>query len=250
MIPNTIRQELRISDFKKARKRSAVIRENTINEAITFHQGVDIENKEYTSLYKHESYDIGVSKPGKEVFEFSHKNFEGGKTNNKNDMMPTIRLNGENTGITPTFTEIFNVFEDLMHDDSDILEIIGGILTRLAFLVDHKDINGSFRLDLPKDSTDFLKSKLTKLGDIPIEVFFYMLEVLALNEDVKYLTLGYNTITLGYGRRNNLLTYSYLIAVFLRRARLSKFAGTLSRPPSGVAPLPQKDIFECFPVLK
>ena len=249
MIDLTVKKELKINDFSQTRKKSGIIREQTILEAISFGKGYNKENKLYTPLYEYHNYDIGVSKPGKEVYEYSHKTKDGGKTNNENDMTPTIRFNRKNIGITPTFTEIFEVFENLMHEESEILEVFGSIIIRMAFLCDHRKVEGVYRYRFPSASSTFLKPSVKSLGELPIEVFFYMLETLALNEDVKYHTLGYNTFTLGYGRRNNLLTYAYIIAVFLRRASLSKFAGSFSRPPSGVAPLPQKEIFECFPIL-
>ena len=60
------------------------------------------------------------------------------------------------------------------------------------------------------------------------------------------ITLMQEAIKGGVGRQNNLLTYCNLIAVFLGKVRISKFAGQLSRPPTGVSPISQKAAREFF----
>ena len=83
-----------------------------------------------------------------------------------------------------------------------------------------------------------------------VDVFLYFLDVLALNEDVKMHTLGYENARYDYGRINTLLTFAHLIGVLLNRCSLAKFAGAFARPPAGMAPLPKiKGLFETFPLL-
>ena len=117
-----------------------------------------------------------------------------------------------------------------------LLEVLASVMFRQAFMVDHKKIDGNWRLDIPIASMQYLEEGKPKNEGIPIKAFLYLLEVLALNESVKYFTLGHEIKT-GVGRRNNLLTCCHLIAVLLQKTSLWKFAGSLSRPPSGVAPL-------------
>ena len=92
---------------------------------------------------------------------------------------------------------------------------------------------------------------------LPVEVFLFYLELIASNEDTKYQTLGYN-IGKGFGRRNNLLTYSNVINVILQKHYLSEeeflvsfmsFAGRLTSPPSGLNPITNKKAKESFPQL-
>lgn len=244
-----INEELCLPDIALG-KFSSVLRHEAVTEAITFSSGSSLDDKIFTCLYQFNEYEIGVMKPGKEVFEDKLRRFDGSRGNNFNDMTPSIKNNGLLLPRTLSFIEIFEVFEDLMHKEKVILEIFGAMLYRSAFMLDHKPIGDSvWRLKLPENSINQLKKFLPTVVELPIEVFLYMLDVLALNEDVKYNTLGYNVFTQGYGRRNNLLTYSHLIAVFLRKAKLFKFAGSLARVPAGVAPMPLKYATDYFDFL-
>jgi hypothetical protein len=51
----------------------------------------------------------------------------------------------------------------------------------------------------------------------PIEVFLHYLELIALNEDVKYHTLGHDVFGTGVGRYNNLMTYVIIIDILIYR---------------------------------
>ena len=79
-------------------------------------------------------------------------------------------------------------------------------------------------------------------------VFMYLVEVLALNEDVKYDFRG-RVLAEGYGRQNNLLTCAHLIAVLLDRLPLVDFAGGMARPPTGLSPITQSGARAAFPML-
>ncbi|MDP3990703.1 MAG: hypothetical protein Q8P63_00110 [Candidatus Nealsonbacteria bacterium] len=70
---------------------------------------------------------------------------------------------------------------------------------------------------------------------------------MALNEDVKVHTLGYEDAQYDYGRINTLLTFAHLIAVLLNRRSLARFAGAFARPPSGMASIPKmNELFNLF----
>ncbi|MCA9327294.1 hypothetical protein KDA14_02075, partial [Candidatus Saccharibacteria bacterium] len=83
---------------------------------------------------------------------------------------------------------------------------------------------------------------------VPPLVFLHYLNALALNEDVKYHTLGYDIVT-GTGRRNNMLTCVNLIGVFLGGVSIVEFAGQFSRPPAGISAISQKKMREILPLL-
>jgi hypothetical protein len=237
-----INKELKLPDgnlgpIMKASQKSTVV------EAKQFQIGSSENNQLWTKLYEIDGYKIGVIKPGKEYF------WEGDKQN-INDMRPTVRRDGEPLDIIQSFTEIFELFEDLRNQDSESLELLGCILYRMAYMLDHNLNNqNKFRLSIPNHTSNRLMENFPKLGSLPIRVFIYYLEVISLNEDVKYDTLDGFDITKGTGRRNNLLTNVNLIAVLLGKQRIFKFAGALARPPSGVAPITQKAAKEFFPKL-
>lgn len=248
MIPHDVNNELKLPEGSlRLGSDSKQVIEETIKEAINFPSGISKEEQEVTKLYSYENIEIAVEKPGKEFFETGIKYYDGKKANNPNDMTPAIYINNNRISKNLAFTDIFEIFEGFMKDDdTDSLEVLASILFRQAFMLDHfRNNNGDYRLVIPKNSLAFLESRKPFINEIPIRAFILLLEVLALNESVKYFTLGY-PIRGGIGRANNLLTCCHLIAVLLQRTSLWKFAGALSRPPSGVAPLAQKNGKEYF----
>jgi hypothetical protein len=173
-------------------------------------------------------------------------------TNNCNDMLPLILKSGERVDKNWTFTDMFERIEKLMHSDQFGLELIGTLLFRAAFMLDHKKNSaGLWRYHPPGKSISILEASLSDASGIPIKVFLHFLEVLSLNEDVKVYTLGHDQFK-DYGRINTLNTFSHLISVFLGRRSLSKFAGSFARPPSGMAAIPKTrkgGIFDFYPLL-
>mgnify|MGYP001316997285 CR=1 FL=1 len=113
-----------------------------------------------------------------------------GENQNINDMRPTVRRNGEILDIIQSFTEIFELFEDLRDKDVESLELLGCILFRMAYMLDHElNSENNFRLSLLDHTTNKLMERFPELGGLPIRAFIYYLEVISLNEDVKYDTL-------------------------------------------------------------
>ena len=105
-------------------------------------------------------------------------------------MRPTVRRNGEILDIIQSFTEIFELFEDLRDKDVESLELLGCILFRMAYMLDHElNSENNFRLSLLDHTTNKLMERFPELGGLPIRAFIYYLEVISLNEDVKYDTL-------------------------------------------------------------
>ena len=124
------------------------------------------------------------------------------------------------------------------------------LIFRMAFMSDHQNQEGKWRYIPPKGALSILKKRLPGIGGVPVDVFLYFLDILALNEDVKMHTLGHENAQHDYGRVNTLLTFTHLVAVLLNRRSLAKFAGAFARPPSGMAPLPKiKGLFETYPLL-
>lgn len=240
---------LKLSPFARSR------RIEMTREAIGWPKGKNQEKRKVTEIYKTDDFVVAVGKPGKEAApNFKRKHYiTGATTNNKNDMNPFIMKRNIKVGNDMTFSELFEQIEHLMRADIFGLEILGMLIFRMAFMLDHKqNKNKQWRYIIPNESLGILQKRLPQIGDVPTDVFLYFLDVLALNEDVKMHTLGYENAQHDYGRINTLLTFTHLIAVLLNRRSLAKFAGAFARPPSGMAPIPKTErggIFESFPLL-
>lgn len=224
-------------------------------EAIGWPKGKSQEKRKTTEIYKVGDFVVAVGKPGKEAApDFKRKHYiTGMTTNNRNDMNPFIIKGNIKIGKDLTFSELFEQIEHLMRADAFGLEILGMLIFRMAFMLDHKQNEAQqWRYSIPSESLSMLKKRLPQIGDVSTDVFLYFLDVLALNEDVKVHTLGHENAQHDYGRINTLLTFAHLIAVLLNRRSLAKFAGAFARPPSGMAPIPKTEkggIFQSFPLL-
>jgi len=232
-------------------------RYDTLDEALSWDKGPNQENRITTEIYHIQpDYTVAIGKPGKEAApdykgcRFYAGERKGEKTNNPNDMNPHILKSGEKVGKDLTFEDMFEKIEKLMQADMFGLEIMGMLFFRDAFMLDHeKNGEGKWRYSPPKEILDLLEKRIPKIDGIPTRVLLYFLEVLGLNEDIKVYTLGYTNMKQSYGRINTLLTFSHLVAVFLHRRSLARFAGTFARPPSGMAPLPKTKVNEYYPLL-
>lgn len=238
---------LKLSPYAKPR------RIKMLKEAISWPKGKSQEKRKITKLYKSCDFVVAVGKPGKEAApDFKRKHYKTGEEmNNTNDMNPFIMKDGKKVGNDLTFGDLFEQIEHLMRADTFGLEILGMLIFRMAFMLDHKkDTKGNWRYVPPETSLALLKKRVPEIGGVPADIFLYFLDVLALNEDVKMHTLGHENARHDYGRINTLLTFAHLIAVLLNRRSLAKFAGAFARPPSGMAPLPKiKRLFETYPLL-
>lgn len=230
------------------------LRIEALQEAISWEGGEDQQNRKITILYNFKDYSVAVGKPGKEAAP-DYKGFVHYKTkergNNPHDMNPQILRKGEKIGKDYSFGDMFEHIERLMHSDLFGLELLGMLLFRAAFMLDHKrDEKGKIRYSSSEDVLKILEKRIPSIDEIPIRVFLHFLEILSLNEDIKMNQGGYGDFKQDYGRTNTLLTFVHLIAVLLNRKSLAKFAGTFARPPSGMAPHPKtKGILESFPLL-
>jgi len=242
---------IRLNSFSEIRRKEAVM------EALSWEKGPDQENRIIHELYlSPDHYVVGVAKPGKEAHpdyrgcRYYTGERKGEKTNNPNDMHPFILKSGKRVGKNLTFEDMFESIEGLMRADLFGLELMGMLLFRAAFMLDHKkNTNGNWRYQPSDFIVEMLENRIPKVSGMPIRVLLHFLEVLSLNEDVKVYSLGYKDFKKDYGRINTLLTFTHLIAVLLNRRPLSKFAGSFARPPSGMAPLPKTKITEYFPLL-
>jgi hypothetical protein len=192
------------------------------------------------------NYKVGVGKFGKEYYlqTISWKN--GLKGNNPNDMRPTIWKDGNEIEFDGSFDHVFNFFQQVSKIDTKALEILGCLMFRNAYMLDHDD---ELNYCPPQEAIDYLNSVIPTYEGISVEAYLHYLEMIAWNEDVKYSTLGYDIHT-GIGRKNNMLTYAHIIAILLGKGSLSKLCSQFSRPPVGVSPISQALAKEAFPQLE
>jgi len=222
----------------------------SINEAASWPRGRDADNKISTIIFKSAEYEVRLSKPGKEAGpEYDRAHYQDGHYgNNPNDMRPEITYKNALIEKNATFTDIFVELQKIHLQSIEGIRILACLLARSAYMADHVEITpGIWRYQPPKDAIERLTSLIPDAYEVPIEIFLHYLEALALNEDTKYHTLGYD-IKKGIGRKNNLLTCVHVIAVLLGEASLAKFAGQFARG-SGISALPLIRLVEMFPEL-
>jgi len=229
---------------------SAELRKKAYDEAVSWNSGT-ISDKKTHEMYKYSNFEIVLRKPGKESpSDYNRCTYKGGKKgNNPNDMTPTLLKDGEVHENKFGFDNIFEMIHSIK--DNRALEVLGAILFRMAYMLEYKENKEeNIRLNISEEGIKLLEEKCPLVKDIPIKVFLAMLEIISLNEDVKYHTLGYNdNFKNGAGKRNNLLTYVRLVAVLLERESFFSFAGSFARPPVGISSISNTKAFEIFPDL-
>jgi hypothetical protein len=226
-------------------------RSESVVEAISWPKGLNPDSRENTVVYADNNYQVILTKPGKEAADdYNRCRYKDGRIgNNPNDMRPEILLNGSKFGANATFKDVFYELQVLHSKSQKGLELLGYLLGRSAYMADHVEISpGIWRYSPPNSVIEELRNNIDMIYGVPPLVFLHYLNALALNEDVKYFTLGYD-ITKDTGRRNNLLTCVNLIGVFLDKVSIVDFAGSFSRPPSGISAISQRKMREIFPLL-
>lgn len=246
-------QRLNQLPTRKLNNLAQPIRKATVNEAISWPTGKNQDKRITTVVYKIDNYTIGVEKPGKEAapgYTNGTDYITKKKTNNPNDMLPILHYKGKRNDNVFSFFDLFSGIENLMRADIFGLEILGMLVFRMAFVLDHKEVKeGQFRLNINPENMDILKKRIPSISLIPTDVYLHYLELLALNEDVKYHTLNYNPeFKQDYGRVNTLLTLVNLISVLLQRKSIAEFAGSFARPPVGISAIQKTKIAVYFPL--
>lgn len=187
-------------------------------------------------------YKVGVGKFGKEYYLQTISWKDGHKGNNPNDMRPTVWVDGKEIEFDGSFDHVFNFFQYVSHIDTRALEIIGCLMFRNAYLLDHDE---ELVYKPSAEALDYISRVIPEYDGISVEAYLHYLEMIAWNEDVKYYTLGYDVHS-GIGRKNNMLTYAHIIAILLGKGSLSKLCSQFSRPPVGVSAIAislAKDVF-------
>jgi len=221
-------------------------RECAIAEAAGFPAGPSLRERHYTPLYgPFDGLVVAVGKPGKEA--------DPNRANpNLNDMTPTLLRNGRDEGFRPSFGDVFSALQDYAVStdgmDQASLHVIGALLFRNAFMLDHAETgHGAWRYQPPEEAVLFLEGLHPMIAGVPVRAFLHLVEALALNEDVKYNPPG-NKIR-AIGRQNTLLTCVHATSVLLNLASFGGFLDGMSRG-RGVAPLSQQEATQTFKLLR
>ena len=228
-------------------------RRELVNFALSLKTGT-LKDPVAHKVWKVGDYELGFLKPGKETAPDARTNHKDGTVGpNPDDMTPTIWKNGVIVKAPASFEEIFHVFEKLLkEDEEEAMEILAGIFYRSAYLYDYtfgaKNTMPSYVVK--PIILKRLEECIPKVaGGIPAEVYLKYLQLIALNEEVKYNALGYDIEKVSTGRQGNLRTYTYLIAVLLGRMPLAIFCYAFART-GGVAPIGGKSAAQAFPWLR
>lgn len=224
-------------------KAGKLLREKSIKDAVLLSKGSSVKNKKYHTLWSGMGYEVGVGKPGKET---ERKNL------NVNDMWPYIKKDGVFDERSASFSAIFLELEHMGNKSRYSLELLGCLLARSAFMLDHEIVNDVVVYNPPKSIVTEISKEISQMFGVPLMIFLQYLETIALNEDVKYQTrLNSNgkAYSKSAGRPNNLLTCAHLIAVLLGRASIVKFASGFAQQ-RGVSAISTKQLIGCFPMLE
>jgi hypothetical protein len=228
----------------------------SIREAITWPSGPSQEQQRQTSLYQFRDrtgviWEVSLCKPGKEAFREQRRNI--------NDMFPRVSRGGKNVDYNPLFSGIWEVFEDIskMENGRDALELIGRYLAASAYMISYEEIRPDvWRISDAPDMVRFfedLEGMLSKNGELykpamPIRAFLLLIESIALQEDVKYYTLGgsENLTQENKGRVNNLLTNAAICRFLTGKESIAWLVGGVTKNPPGVFAITQAKLREYF----
>lgn len=200
----------------------------TVGEAKGWPKGADRDHQSFVRLYEVGDWELGFGKPGKEAFRK--------KKPNANDMVPTVWHRGLPVSETPAlFEETWAIFEGMARSDEwDALEVCARLLFRNAYLLDHgPDARGHLRYAPPPVVMDFLAGRRAGGTSMTLDVLHHFIELIALNEDVKYSTIKktsgapYDLATTG--RPTSLITALHFILTLFGQATMAELVAWTSR---------------------
>lgn len=199
----------------------------TVAEAKTWPGGPDKTHQLHRRLYVLDEWELGLGKPGKEA---SRK-----KRPNENDMTPTVWRSGREVGVLPaSFFDIWAAYESLPESGRrEVLTVCGRLLYRNAFLLDHKRESSGLRYRPRADVLDYLAAQPPEASGMRLDVLHHFIELIALNEDVKYSTLsklsGEAYDLRRVGRVSTLMTTLHFLLVLLGQATTAELVSSISR---------------------
>ena len=240
-----------LGTFSKQRRIDSIV------EAINWPKGSSQKEQVHNPVYEFSDNDgirwvVSLCKPGKEAFL--------DKKNNPNDMFPRISRDSEDVVYNQFFAGIWEIIENIGRhpNGKHAVELIGRFIAAASYMICHAEISpGIWRISEARDMKLFfedldyeVRQTTVKLpGDMPIKAFLYLIESIALQEDVKYFTLEGNRYADKKGRVNNLLTTAAICRYITGAEKISWLVGGLSSTPPGVFSITQTKLREYFPPL-
>lgn len=226
-------------------KGAKLLRQKSIDDAVNLSTGSSRKEMDFHILWSGMGYEVGVGKPGKETERSKAAN------PNMNDMWPFIRKGEIFEGKSATFDDIFHELEHMGNLSPHALELLGCLLVRSAFMLDHTERDEEIVYSPPEDVMKEIEKHISSMFNVPLPVFLQYLDAIALNEDVKYqrrLNGNGKAYSKDAGRPNNLLTCAHLISVLLGRGSMVTFATGFAKQ-RGVSALKGKNLASYFPYL-
>jgi len=234
--------ERALATNKQEIKGAAELRTKSIDDAVGLSTGPSRLELYYHDLWSHGEYVVGVAKPGKETER---------KNPNVNDMWPYIKKGDVFEDKSATFDDIFKELEHMGNGSKYALELLGCLLARSAFMLDHRIEQDRVVYTPPTEVVAEIEKYFPRMFNVPLPVFLQYLEAIALNEDVKYqrrLNQRGKPYGRDAGRPNNLLTCAHLISVLLGRTGMVSFATGFAKQ-RGVSAIRGKALAHAFPML-
>jgi hypothetical protein len=213
----------------------------------------------WSEIYRINDFELGFNKPGKEYFNKKNQNYY--------DMQPYIIKNNKKHSIDESFGDMWRGLAKLdISNLEEKLSVLGAIIFRMAWMCDHVIMNDKVRLELPKNSLEYLSD--LKISGVSVQVYLHYLDLIATNEDVKYYNRDIKNISdieklnkakrsfvsSAKGRRNTLLTFCHVISVIFDLNNPTQFtthwAEFAGRMGNGTYSINEKNALEIFPYLK
>jgi hypothetical protein len=194
-------------------------------EALSWTKGTDPYHPAFTPVYVVGAHEVRAGRPGKEAARVKNPNHD--------DTFPAVFEGRNDIGFVPTLETYFDDVFELATSDHRSGELVGALLYRSIHLLDHHaNALGQIRWEPDSTVIDEIRRRTPTIEvgtfrgarSIDIEVYLKSLEVLLINEDIKY---GRGRIG-DSGRPNTLSTVLAVVAVGAGHLTAAKLAYSMA----------------------
>ena len=196
-----------LTQVKKAGRR---LRGAMALESVDWPRGADQRHEDDVGVYEEGGWSIGFGKPGKEAFRK--------RKPKPDDMTPRLRRRDASSPYQPAFGHIFGELRAIGQQSRDALTVVGTLIYRMAFVLDHQERSPGHTRYAPAQSVmDWLGTEVPSVTEhqLPLRVWLGMLDAIGLNEDVKYSERSGSPTRIrvtDVGRENTCLTTAHVVA--------------------------------------
>jgi hypothetical protein len=194
-------------------------------EALGWTKGTDPDHPAFTPVYAVGSNEVRAGRPGKEAARPTNPNDD--------DTFPAVFEGRNDIGFVPTLETYFDDVFELATRDHRSGQLVGALLYRSIHLLDHHpNALGHLRWEPDVAVLDEIRRRTPTievetfggLRPLDIEAYLKSLEVLLLNEDIKYGRLRLDD----GGRPNTLSTILAVVAVGAGELTVAKLAYSMA----------------------